>query len=631
MFKKIAIAVLLAVIFATQIQILSAQAQKTKIKRIAATNRIPPWKKSMLFRLDETSHKGRGKYWVFFTDKGLHSHQDTTKALEEVKKILTPRALRRRAKVLPADSIVDWRDIPVNPDYLRQVEETGAQIVHITRWFNGVSVYADSQQILRIGKFPFVSEIRPVAVRRTKIGKSTTIEFIPTPSDALYGLAAEQLHSMDIPPIHKMGIFGDGVLVCITDTGFNLEHSAVRHCDIVGVYDFVDGDSVVDLQPGDNPAIVSHGTKCWSEIGGRVDSLYWGAAPEASFLLARTEDLDTEWVGEEDNWVAAAEWAESLGVDVISVSLGYFGWYTADDLDGDTPIITAAADRAAMLGVAVFVAAGNSGTSGYRTLTAPGDGDSVITVGACDSRLTLASFSSRGPTADGRLKPDVIAHGVGTICANGMSDSTFGGSSGTSMATPMAAGIGTLILSAKRSLSPMQLLHCLRMTADQAITPDSARGWGAVDAAAAIAYPENDTSFVYLHANWNLFALPVDTIIPTTAIPGLTTAFSFLPDSMTFVPVDSLRPGTGYFIHIERDTFAVLVGRPITELTINLRRGWNLIGGLSRRTFVIELDKYPIADFFIYTPKGYALAPSLTPSRAGWFWARKDTTITLRE
>ncbi|RKZ32833.1 hypothetical protein DRQ33_05205, partial [bacterium] len=539
---------------------------------------------------------GDSKYWVFFEDKGLQSAQDSIQALQNTKRMLTDRALKRRAKVLPKNSLVDWKDIPVCHRYVQEIQSLGIEIVHTSRWFNAVSVRGEPEQLSQIASLSYVDKIVPV--------KSFRRKFIPVVEetyvdDEIYGISKQQLSFMNVPPVHNMGIYGDGVLLCITDTGFNLEHIALAHCEVASQFDFVSNDSIVSWEEGDHERIESHGTKCWSEIGGKLDSIYWGVAPNSSFLLARTEDIDTEWVIEEDNWVSAAEWADSLGADIISVSLGYYYWYSPEDFDGDTPIITAAADRAAYLGIAVFSAAGNNGSGGvYRTIIAPGDGDSVITVGACNQYGQLAGFSSRGPTADGRIKPDILAHGVGTMCADG--DSGFTPASGTSMATPMAAGLAALILQIKPSLTPIQLRHILTITATNCILPDSAEGWGIADARAAAAYPLDDSSWIFFHRGWNIFANPVNNPISIDELPVEPFAYAFWES--VFVETDTIIPGKGYFVYSSSDTFAIIQGEPITELDIQLTRGWNLLGGLSRRTFTYELETAPITDkFFIYT------------------------------
>ncbi len=567
---------------------------------------------------------GRGKYWVFFADKHLLSRADSVSALARFRQALTDRCLRRRAKVLPPERLVDWRDLPVWEGYVRAVEQMGAKIIHTTRWFNGVSVVAEDSVIAEIRRLPFVKDVRAVALGRR--------EPEPIPEDTAYGLSAKQLWVENIPPLHAAGFDGDGVLVCITDTGFNPDHIAFAGADVVATWDFVSGDSVVDWQEGDPAGVPSHGSFCWSLLGGKVDGVMCGVAPGASFLLARTEDIGSETPAEEDNWVAAMEWADSLGADVISVSLGYSDWYLPSDMDGDTPVITAAADRAAYLGIAVFAAAGNSGATGYGTLTAPGDGDSVVTVGACDEEGFRAAFSSRGPTADGRTKPDILALGVTAYGADGMSDDGFRYGSGTSAATPIAAGVGALLLQIKPSLDPIALRRSLRMTASNPTAPNNDIGWGIIDAKAAAAYPANDTAVLILEAGWNLIALPVADTVPAEALPIIPPVYTF--SCSTFVPVDTLVPGVGYFVLCPTDTFAVLCGNPITELEIHLRRGWNLVGGLSRRTFADELGAgSAVPHLFGYSASlgGYFPDKSAPPGCGRWVFSEEETTLMLSE
>jgi len=577
---------------------------------------------SILLILLGTSFAGQNslpKYWIFFTDKDLHSAQDTTAALKNAEARLTGRSLARRAKSLSQDALVDWYDIPVSKNYIKSIEAYGVQIIHKSRWLNAVSIRANSAAIDKLVQLPFVKRISLVAVQRSPFRTTETPD---------YGLTERQLEISNIPALHRIKTFGYGVLLCITDTGFKFSHIATENAEVVAQYDFVCNDSIVDLEEGDNPSVISHGTRVWSEIAGRIPGTYWGVAPEASFLLARTEDVDSEWVGEEDNWAAAAEWADSIGADIISVSLGYYSWYTYDQMNGDSAIITIAADRAAYLGIAVFTAAGNSG--GYRTLVAPGDGDSVITVGACDSYGTICGFASKGPTADGRLKPDIVTHGAGTYVADPYSDSLFYSCSGTSMATPIAAGIGALILQLRPSMTPMDLLNVLKMTANNTTTPDSAQGWGIIDACAAVAYPFNDTSIIILEAGWNIVALSVDSAIATDALPIVSPAYAY--DDSIYIEVDTLIPGKGYFVLSLVDTFFTISGETIDDIEFEIAQGWNLIGGLSRRTFVTEIDEFPITpEFFMVSNNTYFISKSLIPGQGGWFFSLTDRTVHLLE
>ena len=224
-----------------------------------------------------------------------------------------------------------------------------------------------------------------------------------------------------------------------------------------------------------------------STLGGELDGTHYGAAFESEFLLAKTEYVPTETQVEEDNWVAGMEWADSLGADVISSSLGYSDWYVTANYNGDFCVTTKAADSAAVLGIIVCNSMGNAGP-GASTLSAPADADSIISCGAVNSSGSIASFSSRGPTADGRTKPEVCAQGVSTTCATSNSTTSFGTASGTSLSTPLIGGAAAIVLSAHPTWTPMQVREALMMTASQFCSPNNSYGWGIIDVMAAINY-----------------------------------------------------------------------------------------------------------------------------------------------
>jgi subtilisin family serine protease len=221
-----------------------------------------------------------------------------------------------------------------------------------------------------------------------------------------------------------------------------------------------------------------------------------GPAYAAAFILAKTENTASETPVEEDNWAAAAEWAEAMGADVISSSLGYlvfdrpFTSYTFMDMNGQTAISTRAADLAASLGVVVVNSAGNEGFNpDHNTLGAPADGRAVIAVGAVDFAGRRASFSSVGPTPDGRVKPDVAAQGVAVKVARSTSTTGYGGSSGTSFSCPLTAGVAALVLQAHPFYGVEQVISVMRETASNAGSPDNLLGWGIVNALAAVQAP----------------------------------------------------------------------------------------------------------------------------------------------
>jgi serine protease AprX len=240
-----------------------------------------------------------------------------------------------------------------------------------------------------------------------------------------------------------------------------------------------------------------HGTYTLSALAGFKEGQLIGPAYGASFLLAKTENTDYERHIEEDNWVAGAEWADSLGADIISSSLGYRDFdssntsYTWKDMDGNTTIVTIGADVAASRGILVVNSAGNEGSASgnINTLVAPSDGDSVLAVGAVYSSGALVSFSSMGPTADGRIKPDVVARGFGTYCASSWDTSGYAGVSGTSLSCPLVAGASALVLQANPTFSNMDIINALKNTASQAQTPNNEYGWGIINAYQAALYP----------------------------------------------------------------------------------------------------------------------------------------------
>jgi len=238
------------------------------------------------------------------------------------------------------------------------------------------------------------------------------------------------------------------------DTGFFTDHNVFQPERIVAEYDFIQADSVTQNQEGDNPSQHNHGTATASAAGGYLNGELRGVAYGCKFLLAKTEIVDQEIQAEEDYYVAALEWGEALGADVVSSSLGYLDWYTYEDMDGATAVTTNGVDYAVSLGMVCVTAAGNEGNSDWFYMIAPADADSVIAVGAVDSLNAIAAFSSHGPTYDGRIKPEVLARGVATYAAGTASADAFISASGTSLSTPLVAGAAAVILQAVCNTPP---------------------------------------------------------------------------------------------------------------------------------------------------------------------------------
>lgn len=426
--------------------------------------------------------------WIYFADKGPNIESK----LEAAEANLTPHALKRRLRNRGANNLVDFKDIPVNKNYISEVRSQVQKIRHRSRWLNAVSVEASGKDLKQVEQLSFVRKMD--IVRESKRlpvpeGKAPTGTKQLQSTLLNYGASYEQNDQINTIPLHNMGYDGSGVLVCMLDAGFNnLQHEALVHLNILKTWDFVNGDSIVSDEPG-QAGTGNHGTLTLSTLAGFKEGELIGPAYGADFVLAKTENTDWEHNIEEDDWVAGAEWGDSLGADIISSSLGYRDFdpgqssYTWQDMDGNTAVSTIGADIAASRGILVVNSAGNEGPAvpPENTLIAPADGDSVCAVGAVSSSGNRASFSSMGPTADGRIKPDVMARGVSTVCASPYNPTGYTSASGTSLSCPLVAGASALVLQVNPTWTNMQILEALKSTADNTSTPNNSYGWGIIN------------------------------------------------------------------------------------------------------------------------------------------------------
>ncbi len=476
----------------------------------------------------------QNKYWVFFKDKPNAEEFSRLSKGESAEEylvdngILTQRAIERRLKVLSPSQIVSTSDFPVYSPYLDSIKSVGLTITGTSRWFNAAAVIADSAQLTSLEKFPFVVGIKEIVAYTVPIKPINPIPAFPQrlmkgspqPGDSsFYGPSLTQLALSGIPQVQALGINGKGVLIGMLDAGFRYEaHDALKNIKIVGEHDFIQNDSITANQAGDVPDQDTHGTSTLSVLGGYSPWNIVGVAYGADFMLAKTEDihvsilLDVDYKWEEDNWVEGIEWMEARGVDVVSSSVGYnifvdssgaidssesYFW-SRGDFNGRKALASRAATRAARLGVVVVQAMGNEGNGNgtVGTMLVPADADSIISVGAVNLTGRLASFSSTGPTNDGRIKPDLVADGVDDYVAVVPGPDTYAYESGTSFSTPITAGIAALILSVRPNYTPMQVINLLKSTAveyhdpqDSAMTavyPNNFYGWGIVNAWNAI-------------------------------------------------------------------------------------------------------------------------------------------------
>lgn len=422
--------------------------------------------------------------WVFFKDKGV-SKDKFTETIHQIESSMNDRTRFRRAKVR-SEQIVDEKDIQVRPVYIQQVKDKGGQIRTVSKWLNGVSIEAPEDVIQQIGSLDCVKKIQPVfAGKRRKVISGTPNNNDTNNNQTVYGSSFTPLNQINLIAAHEAGYTGQGVVVLMLDTGYYKDHEAIQNDKIIGEWDFINNDGETQNETGDNDGQHNHGTVTLSVLGGWKDSVLVGAAYDAEVLLAKTEDITDEQPIEEDYYVAGLEWGEANGADIASSSLGYIDWYDFEDLDGNTAITTIAVNQAIENGMIVTTAAGNGGESG---IIAPADAMNVIACGAVDSLGTIATFSSRGPTADDRIKPEVCAQGVATFCAGSYHSEYYFQANGTSLSTPLIGGACAVILSAHPDWTPLMVREALMMTASQSEYPNNEYGWGVIDVMAAINY-----------------------------------------------------------------------------------------------------------------------------------------------
>ncbi len=431
-------------------------------------------------------------YWVQFTDKN-----DSPYSIDNPEAYLSPRALQRRANL---GITVDEYDIPVNPQYLQAVADCGAQLLNPSKWLNGVSVYVTDLAVIEaINALDFVQVVRncPNDLKAQEQKERWLANEMKPSAESnrgtrgYYGGAEAQVKQLNVDILHEMGFDGTGVIVAVLDGGFQgTEETSCfdnmrEEGRLLGTRDFVYGSPSVYTQS-------THGTSCLSTMAAYDPNNMVGTAPKASYYLIHTEDGDSENIIEEYNWVSGAEYADSLGVDVCSTSLGYIGFdmsqwdHPFEHFDGQTAPMSIGAEIAASRGMICMNAAGNEG-GGTCTLGIPADAEHIVTVGAVDANGHRASFSSVGPTYDGRIKPDVMAMGEGTYVASGYGDWwPYYNGNGTSFATPVLAGAVACLRQARPYSSVQEICDVIRSSSDHTDNPDNQYGYGIPDFSLAL-------------------------------------------------------------------------------------------------------------------------------------------------
>jgi subtilisin family serine protease len=433
--------------------------------------------------------------WVLFEDKGPI---DTAAAIRDLERTYDPRAIERRRLRRTAPGLFDERDLPVHQAYVEAVTTTGATLRSASRWVNGISVRATWGQLGEIARLPFVRIIQPVL--RAKLAPGPRA-FGPPGGGLLlgdfYGISEAQLAQINLIALHDQGFTGQGVIVGALDTGFRRTHEAFNDpghpLEVVAEWDFVNDDADTAPEPGDPSGQHNHGTWILGTLGAFKPGTLVAGAYDASFILAKVEDLSAEYPLEEDWFVAGLEFIEANGGDVATSSVVIFNHYSQEELDGRTSVMTVGFNVATVNGVHCCQGAGNDGHDNNPAtshLVPPADAFQVITCGAVDILGNIAGFSSDGPTADGRVKPEVLARGVGTLTVSPSNDSGYDAMNGTSLSTPMTASAVACLVQAHPDWTVGQMRDALFHTADYFVANETydplyVLGFGIIDALGA--------------------------------------------------------------------------------------------------------------------------------------------------
>ncbi len=451
-----------------------------------------------LFDLSAQTKVAPNRYRVDFTDK-----EHNIFSIDRPDEFLSARALQRRAK---QNIAVTQADLPVSLYYLDEIKSLGIPVLNTSRWFNSAVVRCTSEQAAEIEALAFTKRITRIfqpdsiithsrEINDTSWKNSEKSESSYDASPAYYGNAATQIGMLNGEMLHQNGFRGKGIWIAVIDVGFPKVNE-------LSGFDSVRNDGRLLLLKnftaeangyGTNP----HGANVFSIIASNMPGQMVGSAPDATYLLIRSEETNSEYIVEEENWIAAAEFADSIGVDLITSSLGYYKFddpsqnYTWSDLNGKSRA-SYAATMAAARGILVCISAGNEGGNSWGRITVPADADSVVTIGAVDKNRKYASFSSYGPTADGRIKPDLVAMGQGTSFQT--QTGSIGSGSGTSYSTPLLAGFLACLWQAYPEKGNMEIIEMAKRTADRYTSPDEFYGYGIPDFSMLISSLPNETS-----------------------------------------------------------------------------------------------------------------------------------------
>lgn len=452
--------------------------------------------------LPAASTPGPRVVWVRLTPEAARSELPPALSAEAL-------ALRERSGV----GILDT-DRPIRPEVIAAIEGTGARVRVVSRWLRAVSVEATPAAVDRLRRLPGVAGIDAVAVLETAGERAAPAPApVRLPSLAAagpvtraasaaparfedYGLSEAVMRQLGVDAAHRLGFTGRGVRIAVLDAGFDLTHESVAGLAIVATRDFIHGDAIVSDRPGEPPGGAAHGTRTLSIIAGNAPGSLVGPAPEAEFVLAKVDRRQNrKSVVDEDRWVAALQWADSLGARIVHTSLTYRAFvdrsdYTFPMMDGATAPSSRAVAEAALRGIVVVTPMGDVTPAVAGSLMAPADAPGALSVGASTPAGVVAPFSARGPTADGRIKPDLVAPGTQVAGASAGSPASYATSAGTDRAAALITGAAALVLEAWPSFTVGDVRAALTGSATLALSPNTAVGHGIPNVAMAIAYPD---------------------------------------------------------------------------------------------------------------------------------------------
>ncbi len=427
------------------------------------------------------------KFRVWLKDKNSSSF-----SIVNPEGFLSRKSIERRAR---QNIRIDSTDLPVPESYLNQISETGVKVISKSKWMNSVVVaVCDSNAMQLVRRLPFVNKTEWVwqgVTGETSLSlrnESTESQSKATSLTDEYGYGFDQIRINNGHMLHHAGYRGEGMVIALIDAGFLNANAigALKQTTILGTKDFVTPSNNVYNNDRHGEMVLS--------VMAAVDSFrFIGSAPKASYWLLRSEDSNSEFPVEEDNWAAAAEFADSVGVDIINTSLGYSTFdnaamnHTHEQLDGKTIFISKAAQKASEKGILVIVSAGNEGNKPWEKINAPADARDVLTVGAINTSSQIASFSSLGFAADNRVKPDVVAVGEGTYLID--QNGSLSTSNGTSFSAPLIAGLSACLWQALPNLTNREILDLIRRNSSFYKQPDVRYGYGVTDFRAAYQNP----------------------------------------------------------------------------------------------------------------------------------------------